>query len=263
MAQIETGDDLSSRILQPGWSVQSDGFGLVTISANYKVDSGSAECTISDIRGTSFEHFEYTYCKAHKASIVYNDLKIALMRIDFVGIDPTVEGGVMTLANTSAANGLTAENITSHPNFFTYASGYSGGAIAGYEYTQDTEGVYAPLVAPGTYGFMGLNGSCFEKESGGRFIGFVDPGYPAVYGKTQYLARTTTYSGSIYTSSVSFIQALYALLGSATATRSWGVFELIPEWGPTGTGTNGKTNLLSQINVEEFGDLYKVNYEIR
>lgn len=32
---------------------------------------------------------------------------------------------------------------------------------------------------------------------------------------------------------------------------------------PTGSGTFGNKNLLSQINVEEYGLLYKVMYEIR
>jgi hypothetical protein len=54
------------------------------------------------------------------------------------------------------------------------------------------------------------------------------------------------------------------LLGSATSTRNWGVFKLIPDWGPIGTVSGvGHKNLLSQVNVEEYGLLYKVMYEIR
>jgi hypothetical protein len=185
----------------------------------------------------------------------------------------------MTTANTSVANGLTAENITTHPNFFTAATGYGGLPLAGLP--SDFGGAYddstlgppvtviavapspnagKPVVVPSSQGY---NGACFETGMGGRFIGFVDPDVPELYGKTQYLARTTTYSGVIYTSSSSFVQALYALLGTATAGNSWGVFQLIPAWGPTGTGDFGNQNLLSQVNVEEFGLLYKVLYEIR
>jgi hypothetical protein len=109
-----------------------------------------------------------------------------------------------------------------------------------------------------------LNGSCFEKESGGRFIGFVNPSYPQYYGKTQYLAKTTTYSGVIYTTLLADVQALLALLNTATATNSWGVFTLLPAWAPIGVGEFGNNvNLLSQVNVEEFGSLYKILYEIR
>jgi hypothetical protein len=109
----------------------------------------------------------------------------------------------------------------------------------------------------------GYNGACFERGEGGRFIGFVDPDYPALYGRTQYLARTTSYSGVMYTSSLSDVQALYGLLGSATGSNAWGVFQLLPAWAPVGTGDFGKQNLLSQVNIEEYGLLYKVMYEIR
>ena len=39
---------------------------------------------------------------------------------------------------------------------------------------------------------------------------------------------------------------------------------LLPAWAPVGVGSGGgNVNLLSQINVEEFGSLYKIMYEIR
>ena len=273
MALISTGNVLNSEVLQPGYSFQSDGFGLITGTATYKVDK-TALVPIS-IRGTAFPQAPYAYTKAHKSSHTTDALEYKTIKVDYVGIDPTIGGGVMTNANTSVANGLTAENITTHPNFFTAATGYGGQALAGLP--ADFGGAYddttlgppvtvlnvvtgKPVVVPSCVGF---NGACFETGAGGRFIGFVDPGFPDLYGKTQYLARTTTYSGTIYTTSQAYIQALYALLGTATATGSWGIFQLIPAWGPTGVGTFGNKNLLSQVNVEEFGSLYKVMYEIR
>jgi hypothetical protein len=173
------------------------------------------------------------------------------------------------------ANGLTAENITTHPNFFVAAAGYTVGPLAGLP--SDFGGAYddstigppvqvinqdtgKPVVVPSSEGY---NGACFETGAGGRFIGFVDPDVPYLYGKTQYLAPTTTYSGVLYTTSVSDVQALYLLLNSATATNSWGIFTLIPAWGPVGSGDWGNKNLLSQVNVEEYGALYKIIYEIR
>ena len=273
MALISTGNVLSSSVLQPGFSFQSDGFGLITGTATYKVDK-TAGIPIS-IRGTAFPSAPYTYTKAHKSSHTTDALEYMTIKVDYVGIDPTIGGGVMTNANTSVANGLTAENITTHPNFFTAAASYGGQALAGLPadfggaYTDTTLGppvtvlnvnTGKPVVVPSCVGY---NGACFETGAGGRFIGFVDPAYPDIYGKTQYLARTTTYSGTIYTTSQAYIQALYALLGTATATQSWGIFQLIPAWGPIGAGTYGNTNLLSQVNVEEFGSLYKVMYEIR
>lgn len=274
MARIDTGFDLLEPQIQPGWTVMTDGFGLVTSTVTYKIDQSTNPATYT-ARGTAFTDPAYSYLKAHKASVSFDNLHYATMKIDYVGIDPTINGGVMTEANTSVANGLTAENITAHPNFFTAASGYGGLPLAGLP--SDFGGAYddstlgppvtvinattgKPVVVPSCEGY---NGACFETGAGGRFIGFVDPEYPDIYGKTQYLARTTTYSGTIYTTSQSYVQALYALLGTATSSNSWGIFTLIPAWGPTGAGTYGNQNLLSQVNVEEYGALYKVLYEIR
>ena len=279
MTIVATGNNLTTDKIQPGWTVVTDGFGLVTASATYKLDWAASTAALT-ARGTAFGQAGYTYLKAHKASISFDNLQYQTVKVDYVGIDPTVNGGNRTNPNTSAANGLTAENITSHPNFFTAASGYGGTALAGLPgdfggaYNDSTLGppvtvisqeegpnLGKPVVVPSCEGNYG---ACFETGMGGRFIGFVDPDYPDIYGKTQYLARTTTYSGVCYYSDASFVQALYLLLGSATATNQWGSeFPLIPAWGPIGAGTHGNQNLLSQVNVEEYGSLFKVMYEIR
>jgi hypothetical protein len=274
MARIEKGNALTADILQAGWSSTSDGFGLIVINATFKSDRNTGAFA-PFVRGTPFPSSGYTFCKSHKGSISWDNLGVATLKVDYVGINPAVNGGVRTVANTSVANGLTAENITSHPNFFESSGGFTGGPLAGLPanfggaYDDSTLGppvnvinqtTMKPVTVPSSEGY---NGACFETGEGGRFIGFVDPSYPALYGRTQYLARTTTMSGVMYTTSQSDVQALYLLLGSATSTNSWGVFNLIPAWAPTGTGTFGKQNLLSQINVEEYGLLYKVMYEIR
>jgi hypothetical protein len=261
MARSDKGDSLAFKQLQPGWSVQSDGFGLNTCSATYKVNA--ADAPPINVRGEPFPKTEFNYLKAHKSSITYDDLGLAVMRIDYVGIDPTVNGGNRTNPNMSAANGLTAENITSHPNFFTNQEPFPL-AIAGTPpYAQDEPNNLAPIVNKEP-AFLGAQGACFEKANGGRFIGFVNPDFESLYGKTQYLANTTSYSGICYYSNVSFVQALYQLLGTATSTAGWGTeFPLLPAWAPVGATDAGNQNLLSQVNVEEFGSLYKVSYEIR
>jgi hypothetical protein len=274
MARIEKGNALTADILQPGWTTTSDGFGLIVINATFKSDANTGAFA-PFVRGTPFPAGGYTYCKSHKGSISWDSLGVATLKVDYVGIDPAVNSGVRTRANCSSANGLTAENITSHPNFFEAAGGFTGGPLAGLPsdfggaYDDSTLGppvtvlnvdTLKPVVVPSSEGY---NGACFETGMGGRFIGFVSPDVPELYGKTQYLARTTTYSGVMYTTSISDVQALYGLLASATATNSWGIFQLLPAWAPVGSGDFGKRNLLSQINVEEYGLLYKIMYEIR
>jgi len=267
MAIVNTGNDLVAPILQSGWTVVSDGFGLHTSVSVYKADTTSS-LTAFLVKGTAHPDPAYTYLKIDKWRISWDALDIATVTVDYVGIDPSINSGVRTNPNTSSANGLTSEPITSHPAFFNNpaGSGYAGDIAGPGPYTQSSTG---PMVMSKTTpskpvpSCEGYNGACFEQPEGGRFIGFVDPSVPTLFGKTQYLAPTTTYSGIIYTTSSSYVQALYALLGTATATNSWGVFNLIPAWAPIGTSGGFNKNLLSQVNVEEYGLLYKVMYEIR
>jgi hypothetical protein len=264
MAIVKKGNALTSEKLQPGWSVQSDGFGLNTATATYKQDRNATQSV--KVRGEAFPVSGYTYLKAHKAVVSNDGLEISTIKVDYVGIDPTVNGGLTTKANCAIANGLTADSITSHCNFFVSGPSFTSGPIAGdpANYVNDTAGVFSPSLGNGQYGWIGSNGACFEKKAGGRFIGFVKPEFKALYGKTQYLAPTTTFSGVIYSSSESVVQALFLLLGTASNSSSWGSsLQLLPSWAPVGVGPNGNKNLLSQVNVEEFGELFKIAYEVR
>lgn len=262
MAIIATGDPLTSPELQPGMTVNFDGFGLVTSTTRYRADYSYASTGVG-ARGTAHPDAPFAYLKAAKFVVSFETLELKTITVDYVGIDPSVNSGVRTNPNTSSANGLTAENITTHPNFFVADVNYSSVIAGAGPYTQDSPNNLAPIVNTKP-AYLGANGSCFEKPSGGRFIGFVNPAHPSLYGKTSYLATTTTYSGVIYTTSLSDVQALLLLLNSATSTRSWGIFMLLPAWAPIGTASGvGHKNLLSQVNVEEYGSLYKVLYEIR
>lgn len=266
MAIKNTGNDLVTPILQSGWTVVSDGFGLHTSVSVYKADTTSALTTFL-VKGTAHPDPSYTYLKIDKWRISWDALDIATVTVDYVGIDPSINSGVRTNPNTSSANGLTSEPITSHPNFFTADPLFSGVIAGSGPYTQSSLGpIVKTKTAPikDTQSYIGSNGACFESANGGRFIGFVDPSYPSLYGKTNYLASTTSYSGVIYSTTLADVQALLALLNTATATTTWGVFDLLPSWAPIGTVSGvGHKNLLSQVNVEQFGALYKINYEIR
>ena len=267
MAIVLTGATLVAPILQSGWTVVSDGFGLNTSVSVFKGDT-TTDVDAFLVKGTAHPDAAYSYLKLDKWRISWDSLDICTITVDYVGIDTAINAGVRTNPNTSSANGLTSEPLTAHPNFFV-ADPLFAGVIAGAgPYDADTLGplVQSKTTPKGepTLSFTGDNGACFESEDGGRFIGFVDPIYPSFYGKTNYLATTTSYSGVMYSTQLADVQALLALLNTASATNSWGVFNLLPAWAPIGTVVNiGNVNLLSQVNVEQFGSLYKINYEIR
>jgi hypothetical protein len=271
MAIVIVGNDLVNPVLQSGWTVVADGFGLNTSVSVYKGDT-TTEIDTFLVKGTPHPDPAYTYLKLDKWRISWDSLDVCTITVDYVGIDPGSgegPGATFTTPNISGANGLTSEPLTSHPNFFTNP------AAAGFTGTLAGPGPYAlsplgPIVNSKTtptkpqQSYIGANGACFESQNGGRFIGFVDPATPSLYGKTNYLATTTTYSGVMYSSVIGNVQSMLALLNSASSTATWGVFPLLPAWAPTGTVVGvGHVNLLSQVNVEEFGSLYKINYEIR
>jgi len=279
MAIVINGDDLTTALLQPGWTVVADGFGLNTSTTVFKVDT-TFDIDAFVVKGNPHPDPAYSYLKLDKWKVSWDTLDIATLTVDYVGIDTAFNAGVRSNPNTSSANGLTTENITTHPNFFALDANFTTGPIAGTSYTQSDLGPLVEIKDPVDYitqvilgktviiskkqSYIGDNGACFESENGGRFIGFVDPTYPNYFGKTNYLTRTTTYSGVMYSTVLADVQALLALLNSATATASWGIFVLLPAWAPIGAGSGGgNVNLLSQVNVEEFGSLYKIMYEIR
>lgn len=279
MAIVITGDPLTTAMLQPGWTVVADGFGLNTSTTVYKVDF-TFDIDAFVVKGSPHPDPTYSYLKLDKWKISWDSLDIGTLTVDYVGIDTAINSGVRTNPNTSSANGLTTENITTHPNFFVADALFTTGPIAGVAYSQSDLGPLVEIKNPADYitqvilgktviiskkqSYVGNNGACFESEDGGRFIGFVDPDHPNFFGKTNYLTKTTTYSGTMYSTVLGDVQALLALLNSATATNSWGIFALLPAWAPIGVGSGGgNVNLLSQVNVEEFGSLYKIMYEVR
>jgi hypothetical protein len=284
MAIVINGNDLVTPVLQPGWTVTSDGFGLNTSTTVFKCDT-TFNIDAFVVKGTAHPDTAYSYLKLDKWKVSWDSLDIATLTVDYVGIDTAINEGVRTNPNTSSANGLTTENITTHPNFFAAAAGYSS-VIAGTSYSPsplgplveikdkddfvsiitgyNSDGTAQTMMWNKKQSYVGENGACFESETGGRFIGFVDPTYSSLYGKTNYLATTTTYSGVIYSTQLTDVQALLLLLNTATSTNGWGVFDFLPSWAPVGTVAGvGHVNLLSQINVEQYGSLYKVMYEIR
>ena len=279
MAIVETGNPLTTALLQPGWTVVADGFGLNTSTTVYKVDT-TFDVDAFVVKGSAHPDPVYSYLKLDKWKISWDALEIATLTVDYVGLDPAINSGVRSNPNTSSANGLTTESLTTHPNFFVADALFTTGPIAGVSYSQSDLGPLVEIKNPADYitqvilgktviiskkqSYVGNNGACFESENGGRFIGFVDPAHPNFFGKTNYLTKTTTYSGTMYSSVLADVQALLALLNSATDTNSWGIFVLLPAWAPIGVGSGGgNVNLLSQVNVEEFGSLYKISYEVR
>jgi hypothetical protein len=271
MARIDIGNPLTEPKLGPGWKLSDDGFGLRTCSATYNVDKDSG---FDFIRGEAFPVSGYDYLKLHKQTATFNALGHQVQVCDYVGIDPEVNGGEYTNPQVSTSNGLTSENISTNPNFFTPGGDGYGDVIANIAFAASSLGPVVSYMDGTTkksrQSFVGDHGACFETQDGGRFIGFVDPGFKHFFGKTNYLSPTSSFSGHFYTSDVTQVQNMISYLGTTSYDNDWA--GTMPKIVPVYFGTTFHSSvedgeydqlLLAQVNVEDFGSLYKVTYEVR
>ena len=284
MARINKGSSLVPGFLQPGWKLSDDGFGLHTISAIFKTDETMG---FDLVRGDAFPIAAYSYCKLHKQTASFDMLGVVVTTAEYVGISPDVNGGNFTNAQMTTAGGLTTEKIETIPNFTVDFAGEPRLMIAGpAPYTKSPLGPLVSIKDPAQYNsttvsggavaitkqqsFIGENGACFENEDGGKFLGFVNPEFTYFYGKTSYLADQQTFSGFVYINSDEMANKFLDALGSSSGNGNWGgnLPYIIPTYltGPftQEVGTDEYNQLLlTQANIESFGSLYKVTYEIK
>lgn len=288
MARQDYGNELTTAIQQPGGKLSNDGYGLLTATVVWKADKTN-DLSVGN-RHSTCPIGPAGALTAHKYGVTYDALGVATITVDYIGIDPAVNGGLYTDPQVSAANGLTSENITTHPNFFTLAAGFTNGPIAGTTYLQTATGPLVEIKNPADFvsvvtgmnsdgtpitglfnkknSYEGLNGSCFEDQNGGRFIGFVSKLYKHFYGKTNYLAPQTSFSGHFYTTETTYVTKAISLLNSTSTDNTWSgqLPSIIPIYaGNSWIAADGgyAQLMLSQVNVEDYGSLYKVNYEVR
>lgn len=259
MARIETGNALTTPVQQPGGKISNDGYGLLTATVVWKADENAALGSVVN-RGSTCPLD--ANCKAHKYSIAYDALGVATLTVDYVGID----GGVtMTDPQITGSQGLTSEHITTHPNFFETATGFTGSPIAGVGSGTLAAPVYASTPGPNnSTEYVGNNGATFEQASGKKFLGFKVAEYKDFYGKTSYLAPQCSISGVFYTDSSTKVVNLRNAVGKTSGTGTFASTDLLPSYMGTSFTVSGKNQLLlAQVSFEDYGLLYKVQYELR
>lgn len=264
MARVSQGNPLTSPIQQPGGKVQGDGYGLLTATVVWKADESAAIGSVINRGSTCPIGTGLGTLTAHKYAISYDALDIATLTVDYVGIDSSYYSGARTEPQITGSQGLTSENITAHPNFFSLATGFSGAPIAGVGTGTTSVPIYASVPITGGVEYEGNNGSRFQEQNGNKFLGFKKALYPGYYGKTNYLAPQTSFSGHFYTTNAANVTGLRDRVGKSSGTNQFNSIKLVPDYVGT-VFVNGTKNqlLLAQISFEDFGTLYKVQYEVR
>lgn len=274
MALVKTGNTLTTALRQPGSNVTNDGYGLLTSTVNW----------VGDTAGTPIkkgsDHPVFSFMKAWKVQREYSSASRINYKVDYVGICTENETtgawttATNTIANMSGSTSLQTEKITSHPHFFNAVDGSgnpdTGAMIAGYGTGTPSAPVYpaSTLVTTPVQEYVGLNGAHFKKVGTTyEFTGFKDPDalYRAFYGKSNYLAPVTGLSGIIYTTSTAVVQKFRDNVGHSCLVQGWeGGPKLVPDFiGTSWEGAFGGQLLLSGVNFEEYGHVYKCNYQIR
>jgi hypothetical protein len=280
MARIDQGNLLTTAMLQPGWNVATDGYGLFTGRCVFKMNRAEAITGLASFaRGAAHPITEFNFMAVHKIEVVYDMLGIATITAEYIGVKNGESN--WTNPNVTGSMGLTTEPITAHPNFFVAAAGFDGASspIAGKP--SDFGGLYPdsdtgppvtvlnattlkPVVVPSSKGYRG---SCFETGLGGRFIGFTDPAEPHYYGKSSYLAQVTSFSGVLYFKSTETAKTadFRASVGTTSGSNNFcSTVKVLPDYiGTTFLAGTLDCMLLSQVNFEDYGTVFKCSYEIR
>lgn len=259
MAKVSKGNALSTPILQAGYSIDNDGYGLLTCKASFKVDEKNAAKAIK--RGDVFKPDPRLKC--HKVSVAYGPLEVATITADYCGIAE----GDWTEPNVSGTSTLSAEPITSHPNFFK--SGTTGQGIAGpppYTSCPSPDGTGAPAYAGINGAIFGNDGVAPNKPLFKGFFGTTTNEEKKLYKRTSYLAPVSSFNGVLYTSKAAGVVQIREYVGSSFSGRApHGFRYLLPAYLGDNFEAADETGqlLLANVSFEDYGMLYKINYEIR
>ena len=66
-----------------------------------------------------------------------------------------------------------------------------------------------------------MNGAHFDTAKGTTFLGFKDPAYPEYFGKSNYLAGTTSLSGIMYVDSTTTVHRFWQCVGRSSLESNW------------------------------------------
>lgn len=119
--RIDYGDLLLTKTLQPGWTVESDGFGLLQSRCIFKMNL--EKCidvfgVTQFLRGDSHPYNEsYSKLKLYKASYVTDKNGIATITAEYCGVDTDLHPDGITDTQCAMVGSSASEDIAHHPNF--------------------------------------------------------------------------------------------------------------------------------------------------
>lgn len=240
MARVEKGDTLSALVLQPGWTIEDDGFGLLTCSAVYKVKhgtdtgkpgTGDYAVNKAPMRGAAFDLDSRLTC--HRSSSSMDANGIQTISADYVGI----RDGSSTKPQVSGRFSSNQDPISTHPMFTKQIGGTADAPQNGAEFNQD-----------------------------GSFKRFADPGFDQFYGVTSYLNCGFAITGHFYTTDFGKVNSIKDSLGTTSYTGAFGGVDVLgdlkdlqPMWQ---TPREDDQLLLTGMGIEFYGKVVKISFDV-
>lgn len=212
--------------LQPNYTVEFDGYGLITGRATFTCTASAAPSRVPK-RGDVFPGREKRlYC--HKASYTINGNNLATINAEYVGI----ENGSVTKMVLRGDTGLSTESIKTHKDF---------------------KDVLQPL------------GWSKEKQAFIEGDDYDDSVADTHYltGVKSFVRANIQIQGTFYTSDKSLLTQYIAGVGRTFTTIKDVDFSVYNGCYEADSTYHDKPGMITSVSHEEFGNLYKVNVSMR
>jgi hypothetical protein len=237
MAYKNKGNSLTSPQLQAGFTIENDGYGLLTSKLTYRIDQTKVE---SKAPKKGDPHPKDSRLSAWKVMWTRDHNDFATINADYIGFAT----GDSTTPIVSGIGVTQQEAIDTHISFENAIGGTPAAPINGA--TFDANGK-----------FTGFPHSTSSKEAG-------------TINLKAYLSPTLGFSGIVYVGQFSQVQKVVDTIGKTSKDGMFAGLQLVYKkdagWeigSPGGATTNWDQLLLDSVNYEEFGLVYKISYTVR
>jgi len=252
MARVSKGNQLNELKLQPGWTIEEDGFGLLTsrliFVTNQSTDEGQGGITLLDkIPAKGDVHPKDSRLRCHRASTTIGANGLATVTAEYIGISK----GNMTQCEVSGRGNMSTEPITTHPKFVEKIGGTAASTKNGAQF--NTAGLFIGFIYDQNAASLGLN------KEGVR--SYLNPGFGI--------------SGHFYTSDIGIARKLKDDVGKTSGSGKFSGVQLLGGLGSLNSQTSDSWYgewttddyelnqlMLTGVAIEFFGNLVKVSYDI-
>jgi hypothetical protein len=237
MAYKNKGNALTQPKLQAGYTIENDGYGLLTSRLTYRIDQTRVE---SNAPKKGDPHPKDRRLTAWKIMWTRDQNDLGTINADYIGFAQ----GDSTTPIVSGIGVTQQEAIDTHISFESSIGGTPAAPINGATY--DANGK-----------FTGFPHSEATKEAG-------------TVNLRAYLAPTLGFSGIVYVRQFQTVQLLVDCIGKTSKDGTFAGLQLVyrkeSEWvigSPGGASGNWDQLFLDSVNFEEFGLVYKISYTVR